>query len=276
MIRIWGFKMIHLPRYAIVFGIMFASIIGWAENSATVVRVLDETEVEGLAGIVLLVNPGNMDDSQVFVTDVHGLVSVPHQNCRICTITALDPRGLFFGKTTEFDSRSLSITLILEVQPNIERFWTPGSIQVSVAVYGPNGELLPNQIVAVRPRVMTLDTNRDANRIYQSTTDSNGLVSAKLLPGDYTIATLIGGKPWEAPLLITASKSKCTAKKQKYIDSSPGNSHTNQLIAVHLLPPPDVNVTARQVEPTINYGVESSPATDTLVHESGHADPPKQ
>lgn len=44
---------------------------------------------------------------------------------------------------------------------------------------------------------------------------------------------------------------------------------------VEMLPSLDVKITARLVKPTVNYGVQSSPATDTLVHELGHADQPK-
>jgi hypothetical protein len=45
---------------------------------------------------------------------------------------------------------------------------------------------------------------------------------------------------------------------------------------VEMLPSLDVNITARPVKPTVQYGVQSAPTTDTLAHESGHADPPKQ
>ena len=44
---------------------------------------------------------------------------------------------------------------------------------------------------------------------------------------------------------------------------------------VEMLPSLDVNITARPVKPTVNYGAQSVPATDTLAHESGHVDPPK-
>ena len=45
---------------------------------------------------------------------------------------------------------------------------------------------------------------------------------------------------------------------------------------VEMLPSLDVNITARPVKSTVQYGAQSVPATDTLLHESGHADPPKQ
>lgn len=39
---------------------------------------------------------------------------------------------------------------------------------------------------------------------------------------------------------------------------------------VEMLPSLDVNITARPVKPTVNYGAQSVPATYTLLHESGH------
>jgi hypothetical protein len=140
----------------------------------------------------------------------------------------MDPRGLFFSKTTEFDGRSLSITLVLEVKPVIDIVFVPGSVRVNVAVYGPSGEPLSHQRVVVRPTVMTLDTNWR----YLITTDSKGMISPELLPGEYTVATLLGDKPWEAPLRVT--KSKCAKKVRKCNDSLLGASNPRQPITVHL------------------------------------------
>jgi TonB family protein len=44
---------------------------------------------------------------------------------------------------------------------------------------------------------------------------------------------------------------------------------------VEMMPSLDVNITARPVKPTAQYGAQSVPATDTLAHESGHVDQPK-
>ncbi|MGA2898543.1 MAG: hypothetical protein ABSE27_13240 [Acidobacteriaceae bacterium] len=44
---------------------------------------------------------------------------------------------------------------------------------------------------------------------------------------------------------------------------------------VEMLPSLDVNITARPIKPIVMYGAQSVPATDTLLHESGHVDPPK-
>ena len=41
------------------------------------------------------------------------------------------------------------------------------------------------------------------------------------------------------------------------------------------LPPDAVVLKRRPAKPTVNYGAQSKPSTDTVVHESGHADAPK-
>jgi hypothetical protein len=70
------------------------------------VRVTTQSLVEGLAGIVLLVNPGRLLRSQAFVTDSNGVALIPRPDCEICTISAIDPRKLFEEKTTEFNRTS--------------------------------------------------------------------------------------------------------------------------------------------------------------------------
>lgn len=180
--------------------IMSSVATGWAQTGTTVVRVLDQTEVEEIPGIILLVNPGGSSvDNRAFITDAEGRATIPHFKCDICTITALDPTGSFFSKTTEFNGQSSSVTLILDVQPIIDRVSTPGAVLVTVAVYGPGGGILPNQRVMVRPNVMKLD----ANWSFQQTTESKGLISCQLAPGEYTVATIIGNIPWEGTIRIT-------------------------------------------------------------------------
>jgi hypothetical protein len=223
-----------LLRSAIVIWIISASIISRAEDPATIVRVQDQTQIGGIAGIVLLVNPGNFHNSKVFITDALGQASIPQMDCKICTISALDTRHLFYDKTTEYDGRSTSVTLTLELTPTDCRLWIPGSIDVTVTVFGPGGEPLPNQSVVIRPTVMKLDTESDSNRAVALITDSRGLVSAELVPGDYVIATIIGEKPWESTLRIVGIQSKCTAKMQKCIYSSLGATQPAQSMAAHL------------------------------------------
>ena len=224
----------RLLRFAFAIWIMSTGISGIAEDQVTAVRVLDKSEVEGLPGIVLLVNTGNAHQFQVFITDAHGMASMPHQDCSICTITALDPTELFFSKTTEFDGRSSSVTLVLEIRPNIDRIGYPGSIRTNIVAYGPNGELLPNHQVVIRPTAIMLDSNPDSTWIYSETTDSKGRVNCELLPGEYIISTIIGEKPWEATFHIAKSKIKCPARARHCIDPSFRALPPKQDIVAHL------------------------------------------
>lgn len=189
----------QILRHAVAICIMFAAVAGWAQNGGSVIRVLDQTGLRGIAGIVLLVNPGDSHHSSAFVTSADGRAFLPHLDCDLCTVTALDPTGLFVNKTTEFEGRSPSITLTLEVQPIIDYAFDPEAKDVAIAINGPDGKVLPNQRVAIRPTVMTFETNRS----YRKTTDSKGFVRAKIRPGEYTVATVIGDIPWEASLRIT-------------------------------------------------------------------------
>ena len=47
-------------------------------------------------------------------------------------------------------------------------------------------------------------------------------------------------------------------------------------LEVKFLPPYQIAVEVHPAKPTVQYGRQSAPATDTLLHESGHVDPPKQ
>ena len=219
--------------------IVSTSMVGRAENTAILIRVLDMTGMNGIAGVVLLVNPGNTHKFQAFITDVNGQASVPRLNCSICTISAMDPSALFFSRTTEFDSKSSSVTLMLENRPVIDKAFDPGSVQVTVTVYGPGGELLPNQHVVVRPNMVTLDRDwsymtLDTNWPFLVTSDPRGQVRVALHPGEYTVATLIGEKPWEAALHVTGRESKCAEKLRKCMDSARRASSHPQITTVHL------------------------------------------
>src|ERR1039458_2689675 len=107
----------NLRCIALVMLLAAFSFVCQGEESATVVHVLDKTEIGGIAGIVLLVNPGDLHKSQAFITDPNGFAYMPHKDCGMCVIAAFDPRGIFFNRTTEFDSRNLSVKLVLELRP---------------------------------------------------------------------------------------------------------------------------------------------------------------
>jgi len=196
--------------------------------------VQDKTQIGGIAGIVLLVSQGNTHKFQAFITDPNGQASIDHLDCDICTITAIDPRGSFFSRTIEFDRHSSPITVILELRPIIDRIGYPGTILAKIKIYGPTGEPLSNQQVVIRPAVTILDSNIDSNWIYAETTDSNGQVSAELLPGEFVVAAILGEEPWEAAFHIEKSKVKCRAKARNCIDPSFRPSPPTQNVEAHL------------------------------------------
>lgn len=221
-----------LIRFVIAIGIISASIAAFGEDRATVVRVQDQTEIGGIGGVVLLVNQGR--NFRAFVTDAHGQAPVDHLNCDICTVSAIDPSGLFFSRTIEFDSRKSLVTVILGLRPGIDRIGYPGTIVANIKVYGPAGDPLSNQLVVIRPAATILDSNSDTNWIYTEITDSNGGVSATLLPGDFVVAAILGEKPWEATFHIEKSKIKCRPKARNCIDPSFRASPPTQDVVAHL------------------------------------------
>ena len=95
---------------AIVWGIAFSGVVLSAQTSSTVIRVLDPSELEGIAGVILLINPGDNRESQALVTDTKGEATARNLNCAICTVTAFDPRGLFVSRTTEFSGSESSFS----------------------------------------------------------------------------------------------------------------------------------------------------------------------
>jgi hypothetical protein len=203
----------------IVGWIVSASILGWAENSPIVVRVLTTNKNEGIDGVVLLLNPGNTNKSKVFITDKNGVAYISGFNCSTCTVTAIDPRGMFFSATTEFDRRSSTITLIMEVRPIVDKVGEPGAMETEITIQDSGGIPLPKQDVIVRPREMTL--TRESNWFYTDTTDSKGKIRAKLTPGEYTIARLVNGEVWEASFSVIVQRSKrCAEEEKKRIQSS--------------------------------------------------------
>jgi hypothetical protein len=77
----------------IAMGTVCAGDVAHAQNPSTVIRVLDASGVEGIAGVVLLVNPGDTRKSEAFVTNELGAVITHGLQCEIWTVSAFDPRG---------------------------------------------------------------------------------------------------------------------------------------------------------------------------------------
>ena len=171
---------------------------GWSQRPPTLFRVLNPSGVEGIAGVVLLLNTGDNQHSLAIVTDAQGRASLPHLTCEICTITALDPSELYFNKTSEFDGRATCVTITLQVRPIIDNVGDPRAKKLKIKVYAPHGELLPNRQVIIRPVFMDFQ----ANWAYRETTDSTGLVVAHLRPGKYIVATVTEGSSWEGLVAV--------------------------------------------------------------------------
>jgi hypothetical protein len=206
------------------------SLAGRGQTAGTLIRVLSQNGIDGIAGVLLVVNSGNSHGSQAFVTDSDGNAHIPHMDCSICIVTAIDPRGLFFDRTTEFDGQRKLVALTLKVRPLVERVCSPGSLQVNVTVYGPDGEPFSNQTIAIRPAIMTFDKSW----YYIDITSSKGLTSAELVPGGYIVAALIAGKPWEGSFQVGANKQDSAGNPARCLDAADKAAHRTRIIKVRL------------------------------------------
>lgn len=201
---------------------------------STVVRVLDPSGAP-YADAVVLVNPGHTAHSIALVTDRSGTVTLPRLECKVCLVTAIDPRRLFFDKTTEFESGTASVALTLPgVRPIVDTVTDLAAIHLSVQVKGADGTPLAKQAIVVRKRVGTMEDNT----FTVVTTDLEGQISLKLRPGEYVLASLVNGRFLEAPLnLAPAVKRKCSeAESDCYIANVVRNPLPAHL-AVRLAPP---------------------------------------
>jgi hypothetical protein len=71
----------RLFSLTIAMGIVRAGDVAHAQNPSTVIRVLDASGVEGIAGVVLLVNPGDARKSVAFVTNAQGEATTHDLQC---------------------------------------------------------------------------------------------------------------------------------------------------------------------------------------------------
>lgn len=74
--------------------LMPLSATSLSAQQAIQVRVLDPSETEGLAGIVILVRSPQSVLVQAYVTDSEGRAVVKPVNGDICMVTAIDPSAL--------------------------------------------------------------------------------------------------------------------------------------------------------------------------------------
>jgi len=178
--------------------------VGAAERQ-TSVRVLDQSGLEGISGIVLLVIPGNARMSQAFVTDAQGVTTIFNLQCNVCTISAFDPKGNFASRTTEFSGQSPSITLTMQLNPIIDTIGNPSAVPIDLQIETAEAALAEQQDIVIRPSILTLGTNWR----FTLRTNSKGHLSVDLPPGQYTAATIIGKRPLEAKFQVSIAKSKC-------------------------------------------------------------------
>jgi hypothetical protein len=244
-------KLIYaLVSITIAMWMVCARDLVYAQNLSTVIRVLDASGVEGIAGIVLLVNPGDARKSQAFVTNAQGQSITHDLHCEICTISAFDPRGFFATRTTEFSSSSSSFSLVMQVNPLIDTAGDPKAVSIELVIKDSKGEPLAQHNVVIRPTVMTLENNRLSVQV----TGSTGRVNVQLRTGDYTVGALNADTVLDARFEITTAKERCSSGTATCIVASPQSSRRMKPISLQLC----------------------SGNLSTLVHEAGHMiDPPK-
>jgi hypothetical protein len=245
-------KLIYrLFSLTIAMGIGCAGDVAHAQNPSPVIRVLDATGVEGIAGVVLLVHPGDARKSVAFVTNAQGEATTHDLKCAICTISAFDPRGLFTSRTTEFSGSSSAFSLVMQLRPLIDTVGDPKAASIEFVINSSKGEPLAQQNVVIRPTVMTLENNQ----VSVQKTDSTGHVNVQLRAGGYVVGVLNGDTASEVGFEIAPAKERCSGGTATCIVATPQSSR-------HMKP------VSLQLPPT---------GTGTLLHESGHAaDPPKQ
>ena len=205
---------------AIVLGIAFNRSSA-AQTSSTVIKVLDPTELEGIAGVILLINPGDNRKSQALVTDAKGEAVASELNCVICTITAFDPHGLFVSRTTEFSGSSPRFRLVLAIQPLLDIVRDPKAVSMELVVHDSKGDPLAQQDVVIRPAVMTLEDNR----VLVQRTDATGRLTVHLRASQYVVATVSGDAASEARFEIVTSKERCSDGAVTCVVALPQSPH---------------------------------------------------
>jgi hypothetical protein len=215
----------------IAMGMVCAGDAVSAQNASTVIRALDASGVEGITGVILLVNPGDAHKSQAFVTDAHGEAITHDLHCDICAISAFDPRGLFASRTMEFSSSRSSFSLMMELLPIIDKVGDPRAVSIELAINDSNGEPLAQHDIVIRPTLMTLQNNQ----LYVQRTDAKGHMNIRLRKGEYTAAALNGETPTEARFEIATTKAQCSGSTRTCILASPRSSHRLRPVALQLL-----------------------------------------
>ena len=204
--------------------------VAHVQNRSTVIRVLDASSVEGVAGVVLLVNPGDARKSVAFVTNAQGEAITHDLQCEICMVSEFDPRGLFASRTTEFSSSSSTFSLVMQLRPLIDTVGDPKAVSIELVIHDSKGEPLAQHTLVIRPTVMTLENNR----LSVQRTDSSGHVKAQLRAGDYTVGVLNGGAISDIQFEITTAKKQCSKGATTCIVASLQSSRHTKPVSLHL------------------------------------------
>lgn len=207
-----------------------ANAIAHAQSPSIVIRVLNASRIEGIAGVVLLVNPGDARQSEALVTDAQGKAITHGLHCEICTVSAFDPRGLFVSRTTEFSSSSTSFSLVMQLRPLIDTVGDPKAVSIELGIYDSKGEPLTWHDVVIRPTMLTLENNR----LSIQSTGPNGHVNVELRAGDYTVAALNGDAVSQARFEIVTAKEQCPSGKVTCILASPQAPRHTKAVSLQL------------------------------------------
>jgi hypothetical protein len=195
------------------------NIFTFAQNATITLRVLDQTEIAGIPGAIVLVNPGKNSQSKAFITDDNGIVSLTGLSCATCLVTVMDPSGIFLNQTTVLDRKRSFIAIILPVRPNYNMVDDPAEVPITITVYDVSKMPVVNSEVLIRPREIILTPK--ANWFTRISTDSNGQVKIRILPGEYTLASFMNEKLFESPFSVACEiDEKCTSEKMRCMRSS--------------------------------------------------------
>ncbi len=214
----------------VVLGIWCANSAAYAQSPSTAIRVLDASGVEGVAGVVLLINPGDTRKSVAFVTNARGEAIANGLQCAICIISAFDPRGLFSSRTTEFSSSSPSFSFVMQLRPLIDTVGDPKAVSLELVIRDSKGEPVAQQVVVIRPNIVTFEKDQ----LSMQKTDAAGRISVQLRAGEYAVGILSGGVASEARFEIATAKKACVEGAGTCIVASPQSTHHPKAVDIQL------------------------------------------
>ena len=156
---------------------------------------------EGLPGIVLVVQGAGRSENFAIVTGAGGTVSAAAPRCDICSVSAIDPKGLFAQTTTEFSAKDKMVTVEMPARPTVDFAYRPAASEVRFQIEDAQGKPLSRIPVLIR------EDGPDGLEVGVGVFRSNaaGEVKAWLDSGFYVVATVIAGYPEEVPFSVSLS-----------------------------------------------------------------------